>query len=79
MTWMTARRVRIGYLTLIATVLTAGISGDAIARAHKRHLHARSVVSESRAQLVPQQPVRLGAMRYYGGPKSPMWRGPVEN
>jgi anti-sigma factor RsiW len=20
-----------------------------------------------------------GQMRYYGGPKSPMWRGPVEN
>jgi len=75
----TARSARIGYLTLIATVLTAGISGDAIAKVHKRHLHARSIVSESRAQPVSQQPVRLGAMRYYGGPKSPMWHGPVEN
>jgi hypothetical protein len=79
MTYMIARSARIGYLTLIAAVLTAGISGEAVAKVHKKHLHARSVVSESHAQLVTQQPVRLGAMRYYGGPKSPMWRGPAEN
>jgi hypothetical protein len=42
-------------------------------------LRAHRPVFESRAQLVPQQQVRLGAMRYYGGPKSPMWRGPAEN
>jgi hypothetical protein len=79
MTYKTASSVRIGFLTLIAAVLTAGISGDAIAKVHKRHSHAHQFISESRAQPVPQQPVRLGAMRYYGGPKSPMWRGPVEN
>jgi hypothetical protein len=79
MTYKTARSVRIGFFTLIAAVLTAGISGDANAKAHKRHLHARHFLSESRAQPVPQQPARLGAMRYYGGPKSPMWRGPAEN
>jgi hypothetical protein len=79
MTYKTARSVRIGFLTLIAAVLTAGISGDAIAKVHKRHLHAHHFLFESRAQPVSPQPVRLGAMRYYGGPKSPMWRGPVEN
>ena len=79
MTYMTARSLRIGFVTLIAAGLTAGISGDATAKAYKRHLHAHHFISESRAQPVPQQPVRLGAMRYYGGPKSPMWRGPVEN
>jgi hypothetical protein len=79
MTYKTARSLRIGFVTLIAAALTAGISGGAIAKAHKRHLHAHHFLSESRAQPVPQQPVRLGAMRYYGGPKSPMWRGPVEN
>lgn len=26
---------------------------------------------------VAQQAVQLGTMRYYGGPKSPMWRAPV--
>jgi hypothetical protein len=30
-------------------------------------------------QPVAQQPVQVGATRYYGGPKSPMWRGPAEN
>jgi hypothetical protein len=27
----------------------------------------------------PERADGSGAMRYYGGPKSPMWRGPVEN
>jgi hypothetical protein len=79
MTYQKARSARIGYLALSTAVLVAGISGDALAKAHKRHLHARNLVLESRAQLVPQQPVQMGAMRYYGGPKSPMWRGPAEN
>jgi hypothetical protein len=76
---MTARSARLGFVTLIATILTAGICGDALAKAHKGRLHARSSIYESRAQLVSEQPARLGPMRYYGGPKSPMWRGPVEN
>jgi hypothetical protein len=73
------RGARIAAATMVATVLTVGICGDAGAKAHKRHWHARGSISESHAQLVSQQPVRLGPMRYYGGPKSPMWRGPVEN
>jgi hypothetical protein len=77
MTSMIARSVRIGFLTLVAAILTVAICGDALAKAHKGRLHARNSVSESRAQLVSQQPARLGSMRYYGGPKSPMWRGPV--
>jgi hypothetical protein len=78
MTDLTGTSARIGVATLVV-VLTTAISGDAAAKTHKRHLHARSVVYESRAQLVSQAPTRLGPMRYYGGPKSPMWRGPVEN
>jgi hypothetical protein len=79
MTRLIGRTARIGFVTLFAIILTAGICGDALAKHRKGHLHARSVAFESRAQLVPQKPVRLGPMRYYGGPKSPMWRGPVEN
>jgi hypothetical protein len=68
-------RVQIGVAALVAAVLTVGVCGDAAAKTHhKRHLHVRHAVSESYAQFVPPQPVRLGAMRYYGGPKSPMWR-----
>jgi hypothetical protein len=32
-------------------------------------------VKSEQARLGPT----LGPMRYYGGPKSPMWRGPAEN
>jgi len=69
--------LRIGFATLAVTILTAGLCGDASAKAHKGRLHARSSVYESRAQLVPQQPAQLAPIRYYGGPKSPMWRGPA--
>jgi hypothetical protein len=86
MNCMTAGIARIGFVVLSAAVLTAGICGDAFARAHKKHLHHRGFTIESRdkqsgksLQFVSQEPVRLGPMRYYGGPKSPMWRGPAEN
>jgi hypothetical protein len=77
MTNMTGRKARIGFVTLITAVLTAGLCGDAVAKVHhKGRLHARSAVYDSRAQVEAQQPqsARLGPMRYYGGPKSPMWR-----
>ncbi len=81
MTCMTGIGVRIGWAALVAAILSVGICGDALAKAHKGHWrwHARGIAYESHAQLVMQQPARLGPMRYYGGPKSPMWRGPVEN
>jgi hypothetical protein len=81
MTYAANRGARIGFAAVIATILVVGICGEAAAKTHRthiRHLLARSVMFESRAQLVPQPPA-LGAMRYYGGPKSPMWRGPAEN
>jgi hypothetical protein len=81
MTYVSARSARIGFVTLVAMILTAGICGDAVAKVHKGRLHARSPIYESRAQLAPQQPTpaQPGGMRYYGGPKSPMWRGPAGN
>jgi hypothetical protein len=60
------RAARITCFALLALSLAAGIS----AKAGKRRLHARSQVAE---ELLPQQHARLGPMRYYGGPKSPMW------
>ena len=42
-------------------------------------MHAHRVVPVAAVQLVAQAPIHLGPMRYYGGPKSPMWRAPVEN
>ena len=74
MTCMVGRSARIGFVILVAAAMTAGICGDAVAKVHKGRLHARRSISESHAQLVLQEPVRPGPMRYYGGPKSPMWR-----
>ncbi len=86
MSRMIARSARIGFVTLVATILTAGVCSDAVAKARKGRLHALTLISESREresakrlELVSQQPARPGPMRYYGGPKSTMWRGPVEN
>jgi hypothetical protein len=74
MSYMNAGCVRIGFVTLIAAILTVGISGDALAKAHKGRVHAHRTVVESRAEIVSEQPSQPGAPRYYGGPKSPMWR-----
>ena len=60
------RAARITCFALLAMILAAGIS----AKAGKGRLHARSPAAE---ELLPQQHARLGPMRYYGGPKSPMW------
>jgi hypothetical protein len=73
MTYLMGRSARIGFATLVAAIVTAGFSGNALA-AHKGHRHVHSSAYESQAQLVSQQPAQPGPMRYYGGPKSPMWR-----
>jgi hypothetical protein len=76
LTHVTSITARIGCCTLLATILAAGMYGDAVAKAGKGRSHARSTASE---EVSTQQQARLAPMRYYGGPKSPMWRGPAEN
>ena len=81
---VTSRKVRIGYSAVLATILTSGICGDVIAKTGKGRLHARGSASNARAEfpanggLLSQQQAGLGPVRYYGGPKSPTWRGPAE-
>jgi hypothetical protein len=71
------RNVRIGFLTLAAAmILAAGLADDAAAghRVHTAHFRGLN----ARAQYVQSMPVQQDtgpmAMRYYGSPKSPMWR-----
>ncbi len=71
---MITRSKRIVFLALIATVQIACIGGDAVAQTGK----VRNLASNARAGE-PVKSAGLGPMRYYGGPKSPMWRGPVQN
>ena len=76
------RSVRIGFLTLAAAMIVAAGLADDAAAGHRVHTaHFRGL--NARAQYVRSIPVQGNAgptaMRYYGGPKSTMWRGPVEN
>jgi hypothetical protein len=71
------RSVRIGFLTLAAAmIVAAGLADDAAARHRVHTAHFRAL--NARAQYVQSVPVQQNAgpmaMRYYGGPKSPMWR-----
>jgi hypothetical protein len=71
------RNVRTGFLTLAAAmILAAGLADDAAARHRVHSAHFRGL--NARAQYVESMPVQQNtgpmAMRYYGGPKSPMWR-----
>jgi hypothetical protein len=75
MTNLMRRNARIGFATPVTAILTAGFSGNAFAAHGHSHIHRSGY--ESHAQLVSQQPAQPASMRYYGGPKSPMWRGPA--
>jgi hypothetical protein len=72
MTRLTVRKILVGFVILVATILTAGIHGDASANEAKRR--ALENGTAERLRLASSQIARLGPMRYYGGPKSPMWR-----
>jgi hypothetical protein len=67
---------------VIGVVLALASGGNAFARTVCHHIHRARAHSHELAQpfyAASKQSVRLGPMRYYGGPKSPMWRAPVEN
>jgi hypothetical protein len=79
---------RIALVTMAAVGVMVGFCGDAVAKRgshmyHRRklvrHLHKLPSPCSKTARMVRPQPVRLGPMRYYGGPKSPMWRAPADN
>jgi hypothetical protein len=75
------RSKRIGFLVLIATMQIACFGGDAFAQTDK--VRDRNLASNARAgepvKSAGLGPTGLGPIRYYGGPKSPMWRGPAQN
>jgi hypothetical protein len=70
------RTKRIVFLALIATAQIACIGSDAFAQTVK--VRDRNLVANARAGE-PVKSAALGPMRYYGGPKSPMWRGSAQN
>ena len=74
MTCAASRSPRIGITLLAAAVMVTVTGGDALAK-HRRHIVRHHCachrVMVTRAAVAPPA---LGQMRYYGGPKSPMWR-----
>jgi hypothetical protein len=80
MDYVVTRRPRIGAIVLFALALTCGVSPEGVAQTAERS-SSQPRETESHSRRSPTAPVvssgqQAGAMRYYGGPKSPMWRGP---
>jgi hypothetical protein len=67
-----------GVCFLVAAIAVTAIPADASARHHKRlaygHGLGRHVRSAQASEVATTPSTTLGSMRYYGGPKSPMWR-----
>jgi hypothetical protein len=61
-------------MIVAVTIIAASI--DAAAAKHRKRVvhHHRTHASVQMVQAAAPQPTTLGPMRYYGGPKSPMWR-----
>jgi len=73
------KAARAGYAILFASVVTLGMVVEAVAADVEarsvRHQTSRKQPELNAMPASTQQPNALGPMRYYGGPKSPMWRG----
>jgi len=68
---------RSGRMTLLATMLTCGMIAECAAadvEARSGGHQASSKQPASNAVPASARPSGLGPMRYYGGPKAPMWR-----
>ena len=66
---------RLGTVLFAAAMAMACMPGEASARQVRHLAHHRTlkpVVQNAQASL--NESSHLGTMRYYGGPKSPMWR-----
>ena len=68
---------RIATAALVAAVAVAGLASEARAASGVRHTHLGKVSLHHGAAQdeTYSTTVARPAMRYYGGPKSPMWRG----
>jgi len=65
-------------LVIATAAIMVGASPTAASARHHKHVVPHPVMSkqvlDAQASSAPQTE-SLGGMRYYGGPKSPMWRG----
>jgi hypothetical protein len=74
------RGMRIGAIAMFAMALVCGICRESAAEAGERNSGqpsetvARNQAPATGPTASSAQQAKLGSMRYYGGPKSPMWR-----
>jgi hypothetical protein len=73
------RGTRIGAIALLALALSGGICRASAAESGERspnppHQTAARSQRPATPPVSSEQQAHLGSMRYYGGPKSPMWR-----
>ena len=78
MKYQGAGRLRISGAALLAVLAICGIGGACAGKAQPSHRHAQQAqqldgATGTSGSLPP--PGQPAPMRYYGGPKSPMWRG----
>ncbi len=73
------RVTRTGAVALLATVFICGICREGAAQAvnQSRESATRGHGPSATPVASSEHQAKLGPMRYYGGPKSPMWRGPA--
>jgi hypothetical protein len=69
-----------GGIALLAAALICGACGESAAQTGERNsnpapaMASRAQAPAAASQASSQQRPGVGSMRYYGGPKSPMWR-----
>ena len=66
-------RIAIGAMVAATAIILAPAEAAAKHRKHLVHLR-RAYASVLMVQAAAPPATTLGPMRYYGGPKSPMWR-----
>ena len=71
------RVMRTGAVALLATVCGVCREGAAQAIEHNQPSASRGPGPLATPVASSEHQAKLGPMRYYGGPKSPMWRGPA--
>jgi hypothetical protein len=74
------RGLRIGSVVLLALAVTCAAGAaqtDDRSSGQLRQATTRGQASSTGPVASSGQQAGLGSMRYYGGPKSPMWRAPA--
>lgn len=74
---VSGRAVRIVIAVAVVVMLTGGAVSSVQAR-HATRWRSHDIMGAPQ-RITNGMSGNLGPMRYYGGPKSPMWRGPVQN